>query len=288
MIIIKKLILFFIKKKINNINRVDSKINNHLKKIILPYGESIIIGNGPSLNDFFYKNKSFLIEKNLFCVNSFINTDFFLDVKPGFCILVDPYYWRKTTPSNIIAEFNIANQTLKYNVDWSITLILPEDAKLWNWFIDVPSINKNVNIIYFKNINIGLDDSDDNFSFYKEFEKFPHFQNVLVAALFFSLNFGSKINYLIGADMDLHLCTKVNFKNELCYLPSHFYKDDIKSMPMFKDNGIDIFKISEYFNALSLMFRGFEVIETYSKYLNAKVFNLTQTSYIDSFERKII
>lgn len=282
-------ISFFLRKKKKEFNLSNNKdINYHLNTISLKYEESIIIGNGPSFNSFFLKNNSFLKRKNLFCVNSFINTKYFLDIKPSFCILIDPFYWRKEIPFNFIDEFKTSISILKNKVDWGITLILPEDAKNYNLFIDLPKLNSCINLVYFKNDNIGLDFDNSIYPKFEKFEKLPHFQNVLVAALFFSINFGSKINFLIGADMSLHQKIIVNEKNQLCTMPNHFYEEIESSMPIYKDNGIDVFKVSEYFYALSLMFKGFEIIKEYSDYKNSTIINLTENSFIDSFERSKI
>ena len=282
---LKEFLIQFIKKRKQIKN--DLNINKHLFDIKLKYKESVIIGNGPSLNSFFDKKINFLEEKNLFCVNSFINSFFFLEYKPQYCIFVDPYYWKKNIPIQIIEEFKTSIEILNNEVDWELNLILPDDARVWNWFIEIPNSNANVKIIYFNNRSAGLNFDNSFFYNFSLYQKFPHFQNVLVAALFFSINFGSEKNFLIGADMSLHEGIVVK-NNQLCNKPNHFYDENYEIMPMFKDNGIDVFKISEFFNALSMMFKGFEILEEYSKFKGAKVINLTENSFIDSFERRKI
>ena len=284
-----KLINKFKKNKNKNSNFSDrNSLNNHLKDLRLNYNESIIIGNGPSLENYIKKNHDFFKQKNLFCVNFFLKTIIFFELKPNYSIIVDPYIWKRKIPASYIEDFEQCIENLQ-KVDWNFTLFLPDDAKVWNWFINVPFSNKNVSIIYFKNIpNYNKNLTETDFLKFQNYQQFPHFQNVLVAAIFFSINLGSKKNYIVGADMNLHQNIVVNHANQLCDYTKHFYDNDVILMPMYKDNGIDIFKISEYFQALSMMFQGFEVIESYSKYLNAKIYNLTENSFIDCFERNYV
>lgn len=109
----------------------------------------------------------------------------------------------------------------------------------------------------------------------------------MVASIFLSLNLGHKTNYIVGADMSLHENVFVNKNNVVCNYDRHFYdKDAPVAIPFYKiEDGSEVFKMDELFLAFSKMFKGFWELEEYADYLNAKIYNASHQSYIDSFER---
>ena len=243
--------------------------------------DSVIIGNGPSLKHFLTKHGSFLEGKALFCVNAFAISDYFSELKPQFYVFADCFYWSKEGAQ---ATESIQNtyRSLKEKVTWEIVLLFPVGARDWNFAKDLPQQNPYIRIAYFNNC---LDESSLKFEKYKSNLAMPLSQTVTVAALFLSLNLGFKRNYLVGVDMSLHVNVFVNEENVVCNREQHFYDKGEANVKPFINTLQETIKMDLLFYRLSLMFKGFLEMEEYSKFLGAKVYNLSKDSFIDAFER---
>lgn len=248
--------------------------------------ESIIIGNGPSLKLFLENHINFIERKTIFCINSFATSIYFELIKPTFYVFADPNYWNKNCSESLSKEHDAIYQIFKNCVTWKMIILLPTNAKKWNWFIDLPQTNNNIEIAYY-----GVEPAinhENRFLEYKENKAAPPFQTVLVAAIFLSLNLGFKTQYLVGADLSLHETVFVDDENVVCNTENHFYEEKVHkhSKPFWKNSENTVaFKMDELFLAFSIMFKGFRELEAYSKYLNSKIYNASNKSYIDSFER---
>lgn len=79
----------------------------------------------------------------------------------------------------------------------------------------------------------------------------------------------------------------MNKRNIVCFSDTHFYDDEkSEEVPFWKNEEETVpFKMDEIFQAFSLMFKGFQELEEYSKFLNSKIYNASHKSYIDAFER---
>jgi hypothetical protein len=251
--------------------------------------DSVIIGNGPSCQQFLEKHLSFLSGKSIFCVNAFATSEYFVQVKPQFYVFADPAYWSKNEFSPLKSVLFNTYENLKNGVDWKLFLMFPVIAKEWNFAINLPTENPNIEIVYFNSWN---DDSTLNkFEKYKANLEMPVCQTVTIPTLFLSLNLGFKSNFLVGVDMSLHECVSVNSENVVCIREKHFYDVEKTILkPFYRDidsinTPNEIIKMDELFHRFSVMFKGFMELEDYSKFLNAKVYNLSPESYVDAFER---
>ena len=243
--------------------------------------ECVIIGNGPSLTEIIEGHISFFENKSVFCVNAFSTSDYFEVIRPQFYVFADYLYWDKKA----LEFYDVIHRTrdaLISKVNWPLVLCFPISAKIWNFAIDIPVHNKNISIIYYNN---NLNDSEDKFYKYKENTAAPLCQTVTISALFLGLNLGFSSVYLAGVDMSLHKNIHVTQNNVVCNRDEHFYDiDKAQLKPWLKDLNTPI-TMDLLFYRLSLMFRGFIEMEEYSKFLGAKVYNLSKNSFIDAFER---
>lgn len=279
----------FFKNSKNNSKYSSSEFKQFLNEIKPKLKvESIIVGNGPSLKYTLEKQLDFFKNKTIVCVNNFVSSAYFNSIKPEIYVLADPIFWiQKCSPKIKENVLNIQQQLIK-KVNWSMYIILPSTAKEWNWFLEVPDQNRNIKIIYFN--NRGLDKLKNNrFELYRNNLYMPHAQTVLVAAVFISLNIGFKTHFIVGGDLSLHEDIYVNSKNVVSLFDRHFYDDsekEEKTVPFWKvEDENDIFKMGELFLAFSQMFKGFDELEMYSRYLGVKIYNASYRSFIDSFER---
>lgn len=250
--------------------------------------ECVVIGNGPSLKETLEKKSSFLNNKEVMCVNDFAQSKYFNQIRPAYYLLIDPSYWSKKMSNNIL---NICSTTLlciQNKVKWPMVIFLPLEAKNSSLFRNLPTSNSYIRIHYFSLVEARGPRVIKNFILRHNFGA-PPAQNVLVAGIFLCLNMGYKRIYIVGADHSWHENLYVDDNNRLYFKDVHFYdKRKAKVIPIYKDaeeSNKRIFKMNEMFASLSRAFSGYEELEVFSKYLRAKIYNASEKSYIDSFDR---
>jgi Protein of unknown function DUF115 len=242
----------------------------------------IVLGNGPSLKTSLEKHPDFFKQHTLFCVNSFSITPEYTLLKPAYYVILDPGFWygESEVVVNTIAS-------LKSKTTWTVHLLVPHEAKKSANFREIEKHNSNIKISYF------------NYTVYKGFQNIgfwlfdrnmamPQSQNVLVATLFLSMNTGFKEVYLFGADHGWHESLHVNDDNVLCFKDTHFY--DGKEQPSYRPfyKGIHLketFTMHEILVTFGKIFLGYMMMNDYAKHRKTKIFNASETSFIDAFER---
>lgn len=248
---------------------------------------SIIMANGPSLKEFFKNHFDFIRGKTVFAINSFADSNYFVKVKPSFYVFADPNYWAKDLSIIMKQSIESTYNNMLEKVEWPMFIFLPISARSWNSFIDLPTKNNNIKLVYFNNARSIEKNSIKRWEIYKSNRAMIPAQTVTIAAINLSLNFGFKKNFVLGADMSMHEKIHVDKHNVVCIVESHFYeKESYKEHPFWKDSANkETFTMEESFIAFSRMFRGFMELEKYSRFLKAKVYNIGEASYIDAFER---
>lgn len=255
--------------------------------------DCIIFANGPSLKTSLAKSEvlDFIKDKKKFCVNNFPNSNEFFTLKPEFIVFMDPFFWSKNLyPEKKTSYMEIYNSILKVN--WPVTIFIPAAAKEWNFFIDLPTKNNNISIFYINTRETNHEKgSKKAFEEYKFNLAMPRVQNVTIASLFIAINSGFKNIYLFGADHTTHNSTIVKDDNILYEAKSYFYENEkqIKYVPCYKSaDAKETFSVSEWLYAWYTTFLTYEEVDKYAKSMECKIYNLSEESFIDAFERKKI
>jgi hypothetical protein len=280
-------------KKVNNkikifkLKKLDLEPPQNFGIIVANNDECVILGNGPSLKNSLNDSFEFIKARKKFCVNDAVLSEEFKELKPEYVVFMDPFYWSRKTVEPYLSMYKKEAEILS-NADWEIRVFMPNTAKEWNYFIDVPNKNKNVKIIYI-NINTSLFVEEKyRFSEYKQNIAMPRVQNVLVACIYIAINAGYKRIYLFGADHSWHESIHIREDNVLCYKDRHFYdKEEVqKYTPVYKTPDCSqTINMAELFLAFSYKYASYMELEKYSKYKGVKIYNASNISYIDAFER---
>lgn len=250
--------------------------------------ECVVVGNGPSLKKTLEQKLYFFKGKEVMCVNRFAYSKYFTQVKPAYYLFADPVFWSKKMSIKIKNICSTTIDIMKKKVVWPMVIYLPLDAKGLCPFEKLAKLNQNINIRYYISSYIEGPRLLKYFLYAHNFGT-PLVQTVLVAGIFLSLNMGFKKIYIVGADHSWHQNLKIEKDNTLFIKDIHF--SDIKEqkdVPFYKnERGLKkyTFTMSEIFAVLSGMFIGHLELEKYSKYLHSKIYNASEVSFIDAYQR---
>ena len=237
-----------------------------------------VLGNGPSLS------KSLNIINtdldDIIMVNYSPLSDIFWELKPKFLCLLDPVYFNKTEMSSDERNKKEMYKRLE-EIDWNLTIVSPV---IYRKKIVVFK-NKNIKYDFVNYVSIGHDVSFFRFQLYKYNLSAPAMFNVVVMALYMSLQRGYHSIVLHGVDADLFKRICVNDKNEIIIDDAHFYAKEKRNLNKEKYHGYTIGGLYRLLEDQSVVFKSYVDLFNYSKYLGIKIFNATHTSMIDAFER---
>ncbi len=248
----------------------------------------VVLGNGPSLSTTLSLYEKELQNNICVCVNQFATSKYFRILKPRYYVLWDPNYWNRNCSESLTKMIQSLVDILK-TVDWKMTIFIPIDAKKWSLFKNLPSENTNIEISYVNYLMYyGEGFQKFIFSLYERNFLTIRAQNVLVEAIFLALGMKFKEILIVGAD---HTWTDELFVDDsnVLFLKNEHFNDTgtPKMKPFYKDGSQKVtFTMSEILKAFSLMFKGYEQLEQYSRYLGVKIYNCTEKTYIDAFERR--
>lgn len=246
----------------------------------------IVLGNGPSLLKTLSRHKKLLKNIDIFCVNSFVLSEFFTILKPKYCVFADPAYWSKSASKSILDTVIQTVKDLEKKVDWPLFIYLPFRAKKWNHFIALQAKNSNIIIYYYNITSINCIEPLKYLLYKLNFAMVPC-QNVLIPAIFLGLNMGYKEVFIAGADHSWHESINIDSDNKL-YLNDYKINSPDKRIltPYYiSDDESKTFRMHEILLALSNTFKSYHELERYACHLKKKIFNISERSFIDAFER---
>lgn len=257
-------------------------IKNKIPKM---YNEKIfILGNGPSLKENLANDMELLKENDIFCVNTFCLSSYFIDIKPRFYIFLDPAYFIKLgTAEKFIKLQESIIESLFQNVEWNMEIFIPNITDMKQQWYELHKKNPKLKIIYFNN------NPAEGFILVKHFLfkrnlALPKPQNVLVGAIYLSINMQYKNVYLLGADHSWTEDLRVNDNNQLYLVDKHFDSEEKKLF--YKGvKSKELWKMHEILGAWSIVFKSYNELELYARKSKVNIINLTKESYIDSFKR---
>lgn len=247
----------------------------------------IIIGNGPSFKTSLTKFKQVLVKNDCLCVNSFVSTDEFEEIKPKYYVLCAPFFFYS---DEVLSPYykNLKHNTfaaIENKVKWDFHLVVPMFAKKSKEFKSVIKNNKHITPYYVNLTPIeGL--SSINHFFFKRKMGLPRPHNVLIPSIMQMIHTGYKEIYIIGADHSWLSEISVNEQNEAMVNQKHFYDENESRPQKMMDRASGPRKLHEILDKFQLSFKGYWEIKAYAAKLGIKIYNSSEVSMIDAFERK--
>lgn len=248
-----------------------------------------LFGNGPSLKRYLQENKYDFTTEFVIVVNDFVKSEYFERVKPQLYIFADPGYWvnDKVTYKEMTQVRNEVFELINVKTKWNIDIFIPFNAFKTRVFQEAFNSNEFIKINTYNNFEFRGFNNMRNF-FYKKNLAIPKPQNVLIPSIIIAINSGFNEINILGAEHSWTQNLFVNEKNEVCITDSHFYdKENIKMTPWRNLSG-DVYKMGEILIDLARMFDGYYKLRDYANYCNVKVYNCSEYSFIDAFERKTL
>lgn len=259
---------------------VQSKFGLKLPK---PSGNiCVVLANGPSLKTSLEKHPGFFKQHPLICVNTFSVTDEYVQLKPLYYVLIDPWFF--------IGETEILKQTwkcLEEKTTWQMHLMIPRKMLHSTLVIQLQKKNKNIIITPF-NYTVFKGFTSAAHWFYNKNLAMPQSLNVAIPALFLGINIGFKEVYIVGVDHTWHENLHMSNNNILHTKVTHFYENDseIKYAPFLKGgNQNETQKSYEFFDIWSRTFFAYFVLNNYATKHNCNIYNASEVSFIDAFKR---
>jgi hypothetical protein len=245
----------------------------------------VILGNGPSLSLSLSKHPDFFKQHALICVNGFAFGKEYTELKPAYYVLMDPILW---LDDNELVK-KILDAIIQHT-SWKIQLLVPQKARNSPALIRLQKQNSNIYVNYFNYTIFSGFTGLSHFLFSKNLAM-PQSQNVLVASLFLSINMHFKTIFIVGADHTWLENLHVNDNNQLCLKDPHFYDNEpkVNYRLFYKDvHHQETFSMREILHTFGKAFYGYEVVKKYADYAKTTIYNASEISFIDAFERRKI
>ena len=250
--------------------------NGHLRGIPRKHDRLVILGNGPSLASVLESKREFLQDKDLMCVNFFADSDTYADLKPAHYIATDPIVFQNPEQSDRLFG------ALAEKTDWELRFFAPwryRNETAWQERLHANPLIR----LHFINTTPAEGSDAWCFPLYRRMLAMPRPRNVLIPALMTALWMGYPTIYTAGVEHSWHRQLWVNDDNVLMINDTHFYD---AGTPQNRRHGD--FTVGSLFRSLAIAFDGYHAVERYARQQGSRIYNITEGSFIDAFERKKI
>ncbi len=258
----------------------------------------IILGNGPSALNTIQMPHFQRQEYQLMTVNLFASQDIFHQIKPEFYVFLDKAFFDFNLnalqhPENapavqanpkFIDTQKLINATWNaiLKSDWKITVFVPQLFR--NTPIVKKLIEQNFQIQFFNYTVVKGFAFFENWIYQKGLGS-PQSQNVINTCIFQAINAEFREIYLLGVESNFHSNLVVNEENQLMMRDDHFYEVETKWVPLRHPEKRSV-RMHEFYTNLTKAFYAHFRLAEYAKYRNQKIYNATENSFIDAYQRK--
>lgn len=255
------------------------------KRALITEDYCFILGNGPSLKNDLNDNLEIFKNSNLLCVNGFSSSNYFDIVKPKYYVFTDPSIWsKKTTDLENIKIRSAMVNSLILKTTWNLNLFLPTISKQNSKFIESFRENQNIRISYFNTTPIeGI--TRINWFFYQLGLGMPRPHNVVIPSLMIAINSNVKTIGLFGVDHSWIPLIHVDQNNNTLLKQEHFY-DEKNAKATHMKLGEAKKMLHEMLYSFYNIFSAYVIIKPYADKNGVSIYNTTENSFIDAFERK--
>jgi len=252
----------------------------------------LVFGNGPSLKVSLQKYMSSFKsgDYDVLVVNNIVYDDCYEEIRPKYHMYMDPNLF---IPLEEMSDF-LRNDKEKFakvfceKVCWDVYFIVPSFAK-GSWILDRVKNNSFIHPVF---IN-----TNDYSSYKSDVEKFKLWDSnlikvpassVLNTCVYYGVCKRYAEIYVLGADTNFLDTIEVDQRtNQVIFIHDHVY-GKTKSVA-YGDTECKVpIRLHEELISIANELREFWDLKAYSDYANCKIFNASEYSCIDAFERRKI
>ncbi len=267
-----------------------SWVFHKLKFIGTCSGKAYILGNGPSLKKAFadYDAGKLDFTQDSFFVNLSPLDDHFFKIRPKHFCLSDPMFYQDHKPKK--EKIREMYRLLNERVDWDLNLYMAFwTEKEYEKLIAYSGItNPHIHFVRLNRKDCSNLASAWRNRLYAKGWFMPEDGTIVNTAIYVALLSGYKEIELYGVDHNMFLELRVNNKNQLCTLDSHFYDDGTPVLKPYMNCCVaeeQVFRVHEVLYIESVMFRSHDLLQQLSVYMGSHILNCTPGSMIDSYDR---
>lgn len=245
----------------------------------------VVLGNGPSLQTTIELYSTELRSYECMAVNYFAISELYDLIRPAVYVLMDPIFF--TFPSSVEKTVLSLYDNLVNKTTWSLTLVMPVQAKD-SFVVSKLSENSRISVEFVG----GCYEVPNGFSKYEAWDHnvlFPPSQTVLNTCVYLSIYWGYPETFLVGADTSFLADLRVDQEtNELYTIDTHFYKKDLYKDPIYDKNNRRVIgtTLHEELQSIATALSAYWDLKFYADWKGVKVYNASEYSWIDAFERK--
>lgn len=260
-------------------------VHHPLPKVEHEKNRMVVIGNGPSLNKTVELYEKQLHEADCVMVNFSARTQFFEQIRPRYYMMADPGFIndRSIEESVKLLVLDLTNKT-----SWPMTIVMPDSLHVWESCAELQK-NQNISILFYNNKGYNVPKN-------KQYEALdenlvgPPAQTVLNAAIWLSVYWGYKETYIVGADTSFIQDIYVGQKDNVLYTVDRHYYNNQEVCPEEiepEKNGHRFgFDMEHFLDTVHTMYVDYKMLMSYADWKGVKVYNASEYSMIDCFERK--
>lgn len=270
------------------------KIHRHPTPVIVPLPKRerkgnriVVIANGPSLNKTVELYKQELQDTECVMVNFSALTPLYEELKPTIYVMADAGFIHHREDSVNEAVKNLINKIVQ-DTTWPMTIVLPSQLQTWE-AIEKFKSNSNIKVL--------LDYS--NYQCLPEPQLFdamdcnqvcPPTYTVTSYALYLAVYFGYKEIYLVGADTSIIKDIYVDqVTNDLFTIDTHFYQNqEVCPEPLDPQKHGRRYHctMENLMHEVYMDLWEYNMLQRYADWKGVKIYNASEYSLIDCFERR--
>jgi hypothetical protein len=261
------------------------RFRSDLTKIHAFGKELVILANGPSLKADLENYPAFFTGKQLLCVNQFVLSNEYEQLKPQYYILLDIGYFAEKTIPRVAEVREQIKQALISKTTWPITIFCPAEGRGSRFHRELASSGIPITFAFMNRTVVDGVRSIRHFLYRRQLGM-PAPQNVLIGALMAGLACDFSRIVILGADHSWHQGLEIGEDGKLVSAENHFYDKKPWKVAIHHPETLQRATLHDYFFNLYRTFRSYHLIEEFAKSRNVKIINASSVTFIDAFERK--
>lgn len=257
--------------------------NKTIRDYMISEERLFVIGNGPSFAQSLDKYKDRIAAGPCMVVNTFPMSDQFEIIKPKYYTAVDPGMFREKDKA--FSRTHDVIKAFRDRTDWDVTVFIP-DCFYDSYFIREIRKNDKIHVVTFcDRIRTGWFFSKDNIRMFLQDKNLliPPSQTVLNLALWLGVFFETKEIYLMGADTSYMEEIRVDQENNDIIVNDNHFND---SFSYRESDNCGRSLLAAQLEDLARALREYEYIGRYARKKGCVIYNASEYSYIDVFERR--